>query len=149
MFQMEASKDTTNVPTWAGSPATLDDFADEVDLYVLGTKLDTRETCEPRITRAHAPGTPQKKLAMGLGMTVLAAPDSGQKVVAMFREPPQRTTEGEIWEHLIGYLFRCHRSRYESMPSYILREDLLREGAIKAVKTVKPAMEETLPPVTF
>ena len=35
------------------------------------------------------------------------------------------------------------------MPSYILREDLLRERAIKAVKTVKPAMEETLPPVTF
>ena len=92
MFQMEASQDTTNLSTWAGSPATLDDFAEEVDLHALGTKLDTRETCGPRITRAHAPGTPQKKLAMGLGMTVLTVPDGGQKVVAKFREPPQRTT---------------------------------------------------------
>ena len=92
MFEMKASQDTTNVPTWAGSPATLDDFAEEVDLHALGTKLDTRETCGPRITRAHAPGTPQKKLAMGLGMTVLAVPDGGHKVVAKFRELPQRTT---------------------------------------------------------
>ena len=74
MFQMKASQGTTNVPTWAGSPGTLDDFAEEVDLHVLGTKLDTRETCGPRITRAHAPGMPKKKLATGLGMTVLAAP---------------------------------------------------------------------------
>ena len=29
---------------------------------------------------------------MGLGMTVLAVPDGGHKVVAKFREPPQRTT---------------------------------------------------------
>ena len=92
MFQMEASQDTTNMPTRAGSPATLDDFADEVDLHALGTKLDTRETCGPRITRAHARGTPQKKLATGLGMTVLAVPDGGRKVAAKFREPRQRTT---------------------------------------------------------
>ena len=58
MFQVKASRDTTDVPRWAGSPATLDDFAEEVDLHVLGTKLDTRETCGPSITRAHAPGTP-------------------------------------------------------------------------------------------
>ena len=127
MFQMKASQDTTNVPTWAGSPATLDDFDEEVNLYALGTKLDTEETCGPRITRADAPGTPQKKPATGLGMTVLAVPDGGHKVVAKFRPLSART------EHLIGYLFCCHRSRYESMPSYILREDLLREGAIKAV----------------
>ena len=92
MFQMEASQDTTNVPTWAGSPATLDDFAEEVDVHVLGTKLDTCETCGPRITRAHAPGTPQKKLATGLDMTVLTVPDGGQKVVAKFQETRQRTT---------------------------------------------------------
>ena len=92
MFQMEASQDTTNVPTWAGSPATLDDFSEEVDLHVLGTKLDIHKTCGPRITRAHAPGTPQKKLGMGLGMTVLAVLGGGHNVVAKFREPPQRTT---------------------------------------------------------
>ena len=132
MFQMEASQDTTNVPTRAGSPATLDDFAEEVDLHVLGTKLDSRETCGPRITRAHARGTPQKKLAMGLGMTVLAAPVA-ERSQQSSENPLSARPEAEIWEHLIGYLFRCHRFRYESMPSYILREDLLREGAIKAV----------------
>ena len=88
MFQMKASQDTTNMPTWAGSLATLDDFAEEVDLHALGTKLDTSETCGPRITHL---ARNEKKLAMGLGMTVLAVP-SGHKVVAKFREPPQRTT---------------------------------------------------------
>ena len=134
---MEASQDTTNVLTWAGSPATLDDFAEEIDVYALGTKLGTGETCGPRIAQAHAPGTPQKKLAMGLGVTVLAAPDGGQKIVGKLRETLSARPEAEILEHLTGYLFRCHRSRCESIPSYILREDLLRERAIKAVKTVK------------
>ena len=46
------------------------------------------------------------------------------------------------------YLFRCHQSRYESMPSYILRDSLLRERAIKAMKVVDVQLEDILHPVT-
>ena len=34
------------------------------------------------------------------------------------------------------------------MPSYILRDSLLREGAIKAMKVVAVQLEDILPPVT-
>ena len=146
---VEASQDTSNVPTWDGSPATLVDFAEEVDLCMLGTMLDTRGTWPPRIARAHALGTPQRrlKLTMGLRLAVLAASDGGQKIAAKFREYLSARPEAEIWEHLMEYLFRCHRSLYESMPSCILRESLLREQAIMARKTVEPALEEILHPV--
>ena len=103
----------------------------------------------PRIARAHALGTPQRrlKLAMGLGMAVLAASDGGQKIAAKFRDTFSARPEAEIWEHLMEYLFRSHRSLYESMPSCVLRESLLREQAIMAMKTVEPALEEILHPV--
>ena len=61
-FKKKASQNGSNPPTREGSPATLDDIAEEVDLQVLGTNLDSRGTCGPRIARAHALGTPQRNL---------------------------------------------------------------------------------------
>ena len=85
---------------------------------------------------------------MGLGMKVLSSPAGGSAIVANFRSTSSARTEAGIWQHFMTYLFRCHQSRYESMPSYILRDSLLRERAIKAMKVVDVQLEDILHPVT-
>ena len=124
-FTMEDLRDGGDVPMWDGSQTPLEDFAEEVELCVLGSKLEFRRTCGPK-TRA-SPCTwraTERTLAMGLC-------DS--------RKFPK---------HLLTYLFRCHRAWYESMPNYILRESLLRERVIKAMKVVDVQLEDVLHPVT-
>ena len=81
-------------------------------------------------------------------MKVLSSLAGGSAIVAHFRSTFSARTEAGIWEHFMTYLFRCHQSRYESMPSCILRDSLLRERAIKAMKVVYVHFEDILPPVT-
>ena len=103
----------------------------------------------PRIARAHALGTLQRRLKLAMGLGIGSAGSLGQwpNIAAKFRETLIARPEAEIWEHDMEYLFRCHRSLYGSMPSCILRESLLREQAIMAMKTVEPSLEEILHPV--
>ena len=58
---MEDLRDGGDVPMWDGSQTPLEDFAEEVELCVLGTKLEFRGTCGPRHARARALSAQQRK----------------------------------------------------------------------------------------
>ena len=132
---------------WFAKP--LEDFAEEVELCVLGTKLEFRGTCGPRHARARVLSTQQREhWRWAWGWKVLSSRAGGCAIVANFRSTSSARTEAGIWEHFMTYLFRCHQSRYEPMPTYILRDSLLRERATKATKVVDVQLEDILRLVT-
>lgn len=125
-----------SIPMWDGQASTLDTFAEDVELYVAGLKADQRALAGPRIARAHPPDSAQRKLATGLGMESLSAADGAAKIVAAFKASLSDKTEQEVWNHLRTYLYQTYRMRYETMPSYILREEILHQKAVKALRVL-------------
>ena len=64
----------------------------------------------------------------------------------VFRASLSDRPEIEVWNHLCAYLFRCCRHRFETIPSYIVREAMLRERALRALKLVDAKIEEVIHP---
>ena len=87
MLQMEASPDTSNIPTWDGSPGRLDDFADEVELYVLGNQTRcTWNMWAKNRARSRTWARHRENWLWGWACHCGQSADGGQKIVTKFRE---------------------------------------------------------------
>ena len=136
-----------DIPVWGGDPSRLDDFEEEVELYVNSLDEKNIATAGPRLARAHPRDSQQRKLAMSVGMEKLKGKEGPKAIVNVFRSSLADRKEADVWKHIREYQYQMCRRRGETIPGYIVREGLTHERALKALKSVDGSAIHVLPEI--
>ncbi len=112
-------------------------FEEEIELFCASCEDRQPVLLGPRIARAHAIGSKQRSVAMALSLETLRTANGPQKILKAFRAYLSDKAEGEIWTNVPANVFGGQRPRGCNMAEYVVQEGVLRERALKSLRTVK------------
>ena len=129
------------IPRWNGRLESLDDYADDVRIYVNDTKKDERHLCGSRLIGVMVNGTSQKRLALTFNDKELPKEDGAQKLVQFFKEWLGDQAPIDLMKALVTYMYNMTRKKGETMVAYGGREEQLYHRLQCAFKRVMPQPE--------